>query len=141
LFHRGVRCGHVAFRLRTARCSHGLWIDTLPGCCRAFRAAQTFRCWTFRLAVPNPLRRPRPDSRGRQGVSALSGSCDGARRRPEGRRLASDGRFRPEGRCVPCRSSHPKEERVPSRSAPMRFPKEASRPHPTLGPEGTVGCQ
>jgi hypothetical protein len=60
----------------------------------------------------NPLRRPRPDSRGRQGVSALSGSCEGAHRRPEGRRLASDGRFRPEGRCVPCRSSHPKEERA-----------------------------
>jgi hypothetical protein len=41
----------------------------------------------------NPLQRPRPDSRGRQGVSALSGSCGGAHRRPEGRRLAGDGRF------------------------------------------------
>jgi len=32
-------------------------------CCRAF--APPRRCWTFRLAVPNPLQRPRPERRGK----------------------------------------------------------------------------
>jgi len=71
LFHRGARCSHAAFPLRTARCSHGFWVDTFR-CCRAFP-----RCpdqLGFRPRV-NPRGVPTTrTSRGRQSVSALSGS-------------------------------------------------------------------
>lgn len=59
LFHRGVRCGHAAFPLRTARCSHGLLDRT-----RSDAAAPCLPCAAQRQLDVSPrgsapLRRPR----------------------------------------------------------------------------------
>lgn len=77
--------------------------------------------WTFRLAVPNPLRRPRPEKseEGKDSRPCLA-PASGAHRRPEGHRLAGDGRFQPEGWCAPFLSFLPRrEDRDRSRSAPI----------------------
>jgi len=49
-------------RCAPARCSLGLWIDSFPMLPRVSR--RPVWCWTFRLAA-QPLRRPRPECRGK----------------------------------------------------------------------------
>jgi len=58
-------------RRATARCSLGLWIDSFRRC-RA--VALPSSRWTFRLAARTASASPHPNVKGRQGVSALSGS-------------------------------------------------------------------
>jgi hypothetical protein len=58
-------CGHATFPLRTARCSHGLWIEHVSDAAAPFLpcAAQSDGCWTNRLAVPTRFGVPGPESR------------------------------------------------------------------------------
>lgn len=71
----------------TARCSLGLWIDSFPDA--AARIALPSSRWTFRLAARTASASPHPNVKGRQGVSALSGSL-----RPASSRPRRDGRAR-----------------------------------------------
>jgi hypothetical protein len=117
----------------------GFGSNTFCRCCRAFRAAQTFPCWTFRLAVPNPLRRPRPEKseEGKESRPCLAPApCSPSSRRTPAR---SDGRFQPEGWCAPCRSLFPEGRNEPVAFGSDAFPKDASRPHATSGPERYSG--
>ena len=99
-------------------------------CCRARRAAQ--RCWTFHLAARTALVSLDPNVEGRQGVSALSGSCDpSAASVPEGMIAAGRGgsgisRRRRLGRTPP---RAPKDRWNASGSAPRGGPT-ASAPAP-----------
>lgn len=101
------------FRCAPARCSLGLWIDSFR-CCRAFRAAQT--CWTFRLAG-HPLRRPRPERRGKARCFGLVWL------------RATDGAAFPEGRTADGRGGSGTSRRKRLGRIPHRAPKE------------TVGCR
>jgi hypothetical protein len=89
-------------------------------------------CGANRFGVPDPK------SRGRQGVSALSGSCGGACLVPKD--LArGDGRFQPEGRCAPC-LSRPSEERIESRRVRLRcFLERSISASSHIRPEWDVG--
>jgi hypothetical protein len=83
-FHRGVRCdARDVAEARSLDAPLGFG-STRSRCCRAFRARPV--CWTFRLAARTASASPDPNVEGRQGVSALSGSCDpSAARSPKGR--------------------------------------------------------
>jgi len=101
------------FRCAPARCSLGLWIDSFPDAAARFappRRAGRFALRAIRFGVPDP------NVRGRQGVSALSGSV----------RPTVD---------LPRR-----EDRVRSRWL-WHLPKETPRPHPTWAPKESVGCR
>jgi hypothetical protein len=88
--------------------------STRSRCCRAFRAAQT--CWTFRLAG-QPLRRPRPERRGKARCFGLVWL------------RAIEGAAFPEGRTAIDRGGSGTSRRRHLGRIPHRAPKE------------TVGCQ
>jgi hypothetical protein len=133
--HRGVRCGHAAFRRRTARCSHGLWIDDdfrmLPRC----RAAQTFPYWTFRLAVPTASASPtRKVEEGKESRPCLAPAAVLASSRRTW--LAATVASNPKVGARRASRAPPKRGSSPVAFGSDVFSKEASRPHPTSGLSG-----
>jgi hypothetical protein len=104
----------------TARCSLGLWIDSFPDA--AARIALPSSRWTFRLAARTASASPHPNVKGRQGVSALSGSLRSASSIPEGMAVLDRGGSggSPEG--VASAASPTGHEGDASGSAPKRGP-------------------
>jgi len=136
----------------TARCSLGLWIDSFPDA--AARIALPSSRWTFRLAARTASASPHPNVKGRQGVSALSGSL-----RPASSRPRRDGRARsrwlrrvsrrsrlgriPDGPRRGCQWICPEERSTASVRIPegIRFPtssrriSEETRSRPSVAPK------
>jgi len=112
-------------------------------CCRAF--APPRRCWTFRLAVPNPLQRPRPERRGKArslGLVWLRAPDVAADPKVDCVRFAGPLTAR---RLLRFRSARSISRRKPigiGRVWLRRIPEgRTPRPHPTWAPKDRMGCQ